>query len=103
MERRRKKAGKATAESYSELVHDVGRLIIETQELARQHGLFPNNREFLECRKCGLLEGVTMVSKLFERLHRLKRFERCYGSRFERLHRLKQFERFKWMQRRGSD
>jgi hypothetical protein len=58
MERRRKKTGKATAESYSKLVYDIGKLIIETQELARQHGLFPNNREFLECRKCGLLEGV---------------------------------------------
>ena len=64
MERRRKKAGKATPESYSELVHDIGRLILNAQELARQHGLFPNNREFFECRKCGLLEGVTIENRL---------------------------------------
>jgi len=64
MEKRRKKAGKATPESYSEFVHDIGRLIIETQDLARQHGLFPNNREFFECRKCGLLEGVDFEGRL---------------------------------------
>jgi len=64
MERRRKKAGKATPESYGELVHDIGRLILDAQELARQHGLFPNNREFFECRKCELLEGVDFEGRL---------------------------------------
>lgn len=64
MERRRKKAGKATPESYSEFVHDIGQLILEAQELARQHGMFPNNREFLECRKCGLLEGTDFEGRL---------------------------------------
>ena len=64
MERRRKKAGKATSESYNEHVRDIGQLILDAQELARQHGLFPNNREFFECRKCGLLEGVTIENRL---------------------------------------
>jgi hypothetical protein len=64
MERRRKKSGKATSESYSEFVHDIGQLILNAQELARQHGLFPNNREFLKCRKCGLLEGVDFEGRL---------------------------------------
>jgi hypothetical protein len=64
MERRRKKVDKATSESYSELVHDIGQLMLKAQDLARQHGLFPNNREFLECRKCGLMEGTDFEGRL---------------------------------------
>lgn len=64
MERRRKRANKATSESYSKVVHDIGQLILDAQEFARLHGLFPNNREFLDCRKCGLLEGVDFEGRL---------------------------------------
>jgi len=64
MERRRKTSNKATSESYSKVVHDIGQLVLDAQELARQHGLFPNNREFFECRKCSLLEGVNFEGRL---------------------------------------
>lgn len=64
MERRRKKANKVTSESYSKLVHDVGRLILKAQRLAEEHGLFPNHRELMECRHCGLMEDVTFEGKL---------------------------------------
>lgn len=64
MERRRKKAGKATAETYSELVRDIGQLMLKAQKLAEEHGLFLDHRELLECRSCGLMEDVTFEGML---------------------------------------
>jgi len=64
MERRRKMTGKATSESYSELVHDIGQLMLKAQRLAEEHGLFLNHRELMECRHCGLMEDVTSEGKL---------------------------------------
>lgn len=38
--------------------------VAELQEQARSLGLFPGDRELLECPKCGLLEDVTIAGEL---------------------------------------
>lgn len=64
MERRQKKAVKSTSESYSELVRDIGQLMLKAQRLAEEHGLFLHHRELMECRHCGLMEGVDFEGRL---------------------------------------
>ena len=80
MERRRKKAGKATSESYSELVHDIGQLMLKAQRLAEEHGLFLDHRELMKCRRCGLMEDVTCEGKLI--VYRTGSDEEDTGLRF---------------------
>lgn len=53
-----------TSESYNQLVNDIARLLLEARRFAEEHGLFPNHRELLECRHCGLMEDVTIEGKL---------------------------------------
>ena len=45
-------------------LRDLASRMAELQEQARSLGLFPGNRELLECPKCGLLEDVTIEGKL---------------------------------------
>lgn len=64
MQKRRKKAKQATSESYDELVNGIGQLMLQAQRLAEEHGLFPNHRELLACRHCGLKEDITFEGRL---------------------------------------
>lgn len=49
---------------YKKLVKDVGRAILDIQDLCRQHGIFDGLRELLECRNCGLKEDVAFDGRL---------------------------------------
>ena len=40
-------------------IHELATRIVALQAKARALGLFTNDRELLECQKCGLLEDVT--------------------------------------------
>lgn len=51
---------KRTLNNIRELTSQVAAL----QEQARSLGLFPGDRELLDCPKCGLLEDVLMGGKL---------------------------------------
>ena len=45
-------------------IRELARRLAALQEHARSLGLFPGDRELLECPKCGLLEDVLMGGKL---------------------------------------
>ncbi len=59
----KKEKGKNKRPSFNDLVRTIGNRIIETQKIAKQHGLFLNHRELLEC-QCGLKEDVTTEGRL---------------------------------------
>jgi len=44
---------------------DLARRLIEVREEARKLGIFTDDRELLECPKCGLLEDVDINGRLF--------------------------------------
>ncbi|MEK6284704.1 MAG: hypothetical protein AABO57_03085 [Acidobacteriota bacterium] len=45
-------------------IRELTKRVVAVQEQARSLGLFPGDRELLECPKCGLLEDVLMGGKL---------------------------------------
>lgn len=47
-----------------DIVEDIGKLILQARQLAKQHGLFPNHRELLKCAHCGLMEDVAFDGRL---------------------------------------
>jgi hypothetical protein len=53
--------------NMKQLVRKIGALATQTaalQKHARELGLFTNDRELLECAKCGLLEDVSFEGRL---------------------------------------
>ena len=52
---------------YDKLIQTISPLLKQTTQLHKQAealGLFTNNREFLSCGHCGLMEDVTFEGKL---------------------------------------
>lgn len=45
-------------------IRELASQVVALQKHARSMGLFPGDRELLECPKCGLLEDVLMGGKL---------------------------------------
>lgn len=60
MNKKTKKKSDSRYESIIELAARIKGLQLKAEEL----GLFFNNRELLECRKCGLIEDVTIEGRL---------------------------------------
>ena len=64
-------------------IRELASRIVALQAKARALGLFMNDRELLECQKCGLLEDVTINGLLVT--CRAPDFDQDTGLRFEEL------------------
>lgn len=64
-------------------IRELASRVVVLQAKARALGLFTNDRELLECRKCGLLEDVTFNGQLIT--CRASDFGQDTGLRFEEL------------------
>lgn len=64
-------------------IRELASRIVALQDKARALGLFTNDRELLECQKCGLLEEVTFNGQLIT--CRGPDFSQDTGLRFEEL------------------
>jgi hypothetical protein len=64
-------------------IRELASRIVALQAKARALGLFTNDRELLECQKCGLLEDVTFNGQLIT--CRAPDFGQDTGLRFEEL------------------
>lgn len=56
--------GKDDAE-YQNLLREFGDQIRAINEMAKQQGLFLNDRELISCSQCGLTEDIAFSGKLF--------------------------------------
>lgn len=64
-------------------IRELATRIVALQAKAHALGLFTNDRELIECQKCGLLEDVTVTGQLIT--CRSSAFGRDTGLRFEEL------------------
>ena len=64
-------------------IRELATRIVALQAKARAVGLFTNDRELIECQKCGLLEDVIVTGQLIT--CRASAFGRDTGLRFEEL------------------
>ena len=64
-------------------IRELATRIVALQAKARALGLFMNDRELLECQKCGLLEDLTFSGQLIT--CRAPDFGQDTGLRFEEL------------------
>ena len=64
-------------------IRELASRIVALQAKARALGLFMNDRELLECQKCGLLEDLTFSGQLIT--CRAPDFGQDTGLRFEKL------------------
>lgn len=50
---------------YQNFLQEIGDQFNELNQIAKQHGLFLNDRELVSCPKCGLTENIAFSGKLF--------------------------------------